>query len=86
MSVLSILKAFNFRTAQAAPHIITAVQAAEAAGPNATGAEKAAAVTGAVLQTLAGSSNVTAQEIATASSLVVAVFNLMGAFKKKAAQ
>lgn len=84
MSFLSILKSINIRTIQATPYVITAVQAAEALGPESTGAEKAGVVTQAVIQTLGSSSNVTAQELAGTISLVVLVANLIGSFKKKA--
>ncbi len=84
MNFLSILKSINIRTVQATPYVITAAVAAEALGPDATGAEKASVVTQAVVQTLAGSTNVTAQELAGTISLVVLVANLIGAFKRKA--
>lgn len=82
-SFLSILKSINTRTLQATPYVITAAQAAEALGPDATGAQKAEVVTDAVIQTLGESSNITAKELAGTISMVVLVAHLIGAFRKK---
>jgi hypothetical protein len=83
MSVLSVTNSINAQTVTYLPSVVAAVQAAEVLGPEATGAQKSAAVVAAVSQSLGASSNPNVAAISNLASLVVLVANLLGAFKHK---
>lgn len=84
MSTTAVLSQITAAEVAYTPTILTAVQAAEALGPDASGAEKAANVVQAVTQSLGQDANPNVAAIATQVNLIVALANLFGVFKHKA--
>lgn len=81
MSVTSVVSQITNQEITYIPTVVAGVQAAEALGPTATGAEKLNAVLQATSQQLAGSANPNVSAIAGLVNLTVLIANLLGAFK-----
>lgn len=85
MGFFATLNKINIRTASAMPTIVAAGIAAEALGPDATGAQKLNAASIGAIQALASSTDINAQSVGAGLEMVVTIANLLRVFTHKTA-